>query len=145
MLHVTTKKVDNDFFCSFCNKKLHLTTDCCKFDGHSIKVPINLRAILFHICKDCNPRKSELSPESSITLGIDAQKKEFQQQMEVLTEKIIKSSNQNASVQRENRTFKFESISYRTALGNVPSGRVVISSNTVQPAFGIRARGIPEG
>ena len=77
-----------EFCCCFCNRKLHLTTDCTKLNADSIKILKNLKANFIHICNDCKLRKSELVPENSFTHKIDAQMKDMQQQMNRLTEEV---------------------------------------------------------
>ena len=61
-----------------------------------------------------------------------------------MTRKLEKSSNQSTSVQQKIQKIKQEAKTYRIALENVTLGRIIISSNVVQPTLAFGPRDVPE-
>ena len=136
------------FCCTFCNKRLHVTTDCTGFSGKTVKALIDLIeekviANILHVCNECSKNnqadkigKAEMKDKETIKeiQNISEKFDKFTSQLSKLFEAI-------QEMQQEVKKLK-EPKTYAAATGQYNQGKRIVTSE--QKNLGIRIKGVPE-
>ena len=136
------------FYRTFCNKRLHVTTDCTVFSEKTVKaltdlIKENITGNILHVCNE-RVNDNQADKIGKTEMKDKRTSKEIQnisEKLERFTSQLSKLFEAIEEMQQEVRKLK-EPKTYAAATGqNNPGKRIVTSENK---SLGIRIKGVPE-